>query len=136
MEYELQFNPFVRKAGLKYKIIQITDITLHTEPKNPTTSIGKKIMEALRWNKPGRIYGSVDNSTTPSPAQQVLTIDLIKKDPKLLEVIREQEKNGYRVLLSIPKQLPILAGSDTKEFIKSTKGQRLLRWLARKNQQV
>ena len=135
MPYELQLNPFTPKPGSKYRVIQITDITFHTESRKPTISIGRKIMEAFRSNKPGRIYGSVDNSIS-SPEQQVATIDSIKKDPKLLEAIQEQEKNGYKVLLSIPKELPILAGSDTKEFIKSPKGQRLLRWLARKNQKA
>ena len=33
MEYKLQLKPFKHKDGVKYKILQLTDIALHTAKK-------------------------------------------------------------------------------------------------------
>lgn len=133
MEYELQLNPFVPKDGVKYKVIQITDIALHNT-YNPPTSIGKKIRQAFKFNKPGRIYGSVNYSNSaPSPENKLAIITLLKKDPELLKFIKEQERSGYKVLIELPKQIPVIAGKDTIEFMASINGQRILRRLAKNN---
>ncbi len=132
MEYELQLNPFVRKAGWKYEAIQITDIAVHTKPKKPTTSIGKKIRQAFRSMKPGRIYGTIDNTATTSESRTAI-IELLKKDSGLLEYIRQREQNGYKVLVSIPNEIPIIAGDDTIEFMASVHGKRILRRLEKDN---
>jgi len=132
MNYELQLNPFVRKDGWKYKVIRMTDITYHTSHKQPTASIGKKIRQALRLNKSWRIYGSIDNSA-PSPEKKLPIMDLLKKDPELLKVIQDEEKNGYKVLLEVPNELPFIPGKDTIEFMASVNGKRILRGLAKNN---
>lgn len=130
MHYELQLNPFIHRAGWKYKKIQITNIQLHTNPK-PQTSIGKKLKQAFQYMKPGRIYSHI-NAFAPAADKKQMIIDLIKKDPDFLKYIQEQERNGYKVLLELPEDIPVLPGPDTIDFINSTKGQRLLRWLAKK----
>lgn len=136
MNYELQLNRFVPKKGQKYKKIEITDITLHTSHKEPS-SIGKKIRQAFKSMKPGRIYGSISYAepTIPSssPESKSSIIDLMKKDPEFVKMIREEEEKGYKVLIELPDQIPVLAGKDTIEFMASTNGQRILRGLAKNN---
>ncbi len=134
MDYQLKLKPFKAKNGQKYKIIQITDIALHTAHKNPT-SIGKKLQQAFKFKKPGRIYGLINNVelTTSSPQNKQAIIDLIKKDHEFMKVILEEEKNGYKVLLGLPDEIPVVAGKDTIEFIASINGKRVLRGLAKNN---
>ena len=133
MPYELQLNPFVRKDGWKYKVIRITDFALHTT-QNPPTSIGKKIRKSFKHNQPGRIYGSIKYSdSAPFPENTLSILDLIKKDPEFLKFIEEQEKNGYKVLLELPKEIPVVAGKDTIEFMASINGKRILKGLAKNN---
>ncbi len=135
MEYQLQLNRFVPEEGWKYKVIRITDIALHTSHKQPT-SIGKKLKQAFKSMKPGRIYGSIsyaEPATTPSPENQTAVLDLIKKDPEFVKMVMEEQKNGYKVLLELPKEIPILAGKDTIEFLASVNGKRILRGLAKNN---
>ena len=134
MDYQLKLKPFKPKDGQKYKIIQITDIALHTTHKKPT-SIGKKLRQAFKYKKPGRIYGTVSNvnPTTPSPQNKQAVIDLIQKDPEFVKMVLEEENKGYKVLLGLPDELPVVAGKDTIEFIASVNGQRILRGLAKNN---
>ncbi len=133
MEYELQLNPFVRKAGWKYKTIQITDIALHTSPKQTTFSIGKKIAKAFRKMVPGRIYGglTIDTAVAPPPERKSSLIEVLKRDPDFVKMIRDEEQNGYKVLLAIPKEIPVIAGKDTVEFMASVNGKRIMRGLAK-----
>jgi hypothetical protein len=132
MEYELRLNPFVKKPGWKYKTIQITDIAVHTNPKNPTLSIGKKIRQAFRRHKPGRIYQPIENSTPPLD-RRTLVIEMIKKDPEFLKMVQDEEKNGCKVLLALPENIPLILGNDTIEFMTSIQGKRILRRLAKNN---
>lgn len=137
MEYQLQLNPFVRKDGWKYKVIQITDITLHTSHHEQPASIGKKIVQAFKSMRPGRIYSPIsyarpnDSSTDKRRA----FVDLLKKDPAFVKMIREEEQNGCKVLIGLPKEIPILMGRDTVEFLASVNGKRVLRGLAKNSQQ-
>ena len=48
-------------------------------------------------------------------------------------MVMEEQKNGYKVLLELPKEIPILAGKDTIEFLASVNGKRILRGLAKNN---
>lgn len=134
MDYQLELKPFKPKDGQKYKIIQITDIALHTTHKNPT-SVGKKLRQAFKLKKPGRIYGSISNvdPQTSSPQNKQAVIDLMKKDPEFVKMVLEEEKNGYKVLLGLPDEIPVVAGKDTIEFIASVNGKRVLRGLAKNN---
>jgi|GEM_PF-683693 hypothetical protein len=135
MEYELRLNPFVPRQGQRYKTIRITDITLHTSHKQPTLSIGKKVRQAFKSMKPGRIFGSISYAepTTSSPESKTVLIDMMKKDPEFVKMVMEEEKNGYKVLLELPHQIPILAGKDTIEFLASVNGKRILRGIAKNN---
>lgn len=132
MEYKLELKPFVQKDGVKYKILQITDIALHTAKMPPTTNVGRKIQQSLAKNKPGRIYSPIQQPPDVGNDRMSFILDLIKQDPKLVKMVQEEEENGYKILISIPKEgVPVVAGKDTQEFIKSKNGQRVLRGLAK-----
>jgi hypothetical protein len=131
MEYELQLKPFVRKDGFKYKIITITDIALHTAKKKSTSSLGEKIKKSFITGEPGRVYAPIQKPS-PSFGGNMLILDMIKKDPVFLKMVQEEEKKGYKILVALPNEgIPIFAGEDTKDFIKSKKGKRILRGLAK-----
>jgi len=128
MDYQLQFKPFEKKDGVKYKILEITDIALHSSDRQPTKSIGKKIKQAFALKKPGRLYGFKIQKPTDKPGYFESVIDLVQKDPELMRVIQEEEKNGYKILLGLPKGgIPIVLGKDAEEFINSKNGQRVIR---------
>lgn len=63
MHYELQLTTFKQKDGFKYKVIKITDITLHSNTKKPTKLIGKKIKQSFDSNQSGRIYTPINKTT-------------------------------------------------------------------------
>lgn len=131
MEQELQLKPFKKTDGFKYKILEITDLTLHTSNKRPTISFGKEMKKVLTSDEPGRVYGTIHGSYDHND-KKVLILDILKQDPEFIAMIREEEKNGYKILLHLPSQgVPILAGKDTLEFMNSRNGKRVLRGLAK-----
>ncbi|HBA36715.1 TPA: hypothetical protein DCZ15_02450 [Candidatus Falkowbacteria bacterium] len=128
MDYQLQLKSFEGELGFKHKILQITDITLHSSDRQPTKSIGKKIRQAFSQKKPGRFYGFKIQEPTGKQNSVEAVMELVKKDPELMKVIQEEEKNGYRIFIGLPKDgVPILLGEDAKEFINSKNGQRVIR---------
>ncbi len=128
MECQLQLKPFEKKDGFKYKILQITDIALHSSDRQPTKSIAKKIRQAFSQKKPGRLYGFKIQKPTDEPNSIEAVMDLVQKDPGLIKMIQEEEKNGYKILLGLPKDgIPIILGKDAEEFINSKNGQRVIR---------
>ncbi len=130
MDYELQIKPFEKREGLKYKVMQITDIALHTNKMQETPSIGKKFKQSLDSDKPSRIYTQTDKESLSN--RKIVILDILKKDPEFIKMIQEEERNGFKVLIEIPNEgMPIFAGKDTNEFINSTKGQRIIRWMAK-----
>ncbi|MDD4931294.1 MAG: hypothetical protein PHG66_04105 [Candidatus Colwellbacteria bacterium] len=132
MEYELK--PAVIKDGVKYKVIRITDIALHTAKKTPTPLVGKKIQKAFEDNKPDRIYSHFDDNAVLD--DRTLVISLIKNDPDLIRMIKEEEAKGYKVLIGLPKEgVPVVFGKDTVEFINSKNGKRILRGIAKKKEE-
>lgn len=136
MPYELQLNRFIHRPGWKYKTIRITDIAIHTSSKQPT-SIAKKIKQAFKSTKPGRIYGSMvyaDEPNASSPENKTAIIEWIKRDPEFVKMVLDYEKQGYKILLELPKEIPVFAGKDTVEFLASVNGKRILRRLAKNNQ--
>lgn len=124
MDYRLELKPAVLKNGTKYRVIQITDIALHTAKKAPTASVGKKMLKAFETMEPDRVYIPI--------AKGEFTLEFLRHDPDLLALVKEEEAKGYKVLLSIPKDLPLALGKDTIEFLKSKNGKRVLRGLAKK----
>jgi hypothetical protein len=128
MPYELQIKPFEKKDGVKYRIIQMTDIALHTSKKRPTTSFVGKLRSLLQFKKPVRIYRLLQNQFNGN----TFNIDNIKNNPELVKIIQEEEKKGYKVLISLPRTgIPIFPGEDTVDFINSKNGQRIMRGLAK-----
>lgn len=130
MNYKLELKPAVLKDGQKYRIIQITDIALHTAKKTPTSSVGQKIQKAFVANKPDRIYAPIQESAVENDG--TFTLELLRQDPDFVKLIQEEEAKGYKVLLSIPKGgIPVVVGKDTIEFMNSKNGKRVLRGLAK-----
>lgn len=130
MNLQVELQPFIAKGGQKYKIIQLTDIALHTVPKRATTSHGKKIAKSFDRMEPGRIYSPIgENAVAPDGS---FNLEAIKFDPEFLRMVQEAEADGYKVLLGVPKGgMPVVPGSDTVEFMKSKNGKRVLRGLAK-----
>ncbi len=130
MKYELELKPFEKRDGLKYKIIKVTDIALHTTECDPS-SLGKKIKQSFKNNKPGRIYGQIQGNI--SPLDDMLSfLEKIKKDPDFIKMVQKEEKKGYKILVALPKTgIPIFPGKDTQEFINSKNGKRIIRGLAK-----
>ncbi len=130
MRYELELKPATLNKGVKYKVIQITDIALHTTQKTPTPLIGKKIQKAFENKKPGRIYSYMENSTASNNRE--FTLDLIKNDTDIMRMIQEEETKGYKILISLPKEgIPVIFGKDAVDFINSKNGKRILRGIAK-----
>jgi hypothetical protein len=131
MEYKLKLQPAVMKKGVKYKVIQITDIALHTSKKTPTPSVGKKMQKAFKNNKPDRIYSPIEKN--PVLDSRTFTLDLLKMDPDFVKMVQEEESKGYKILIALPNDgIPVVAGSDTVEFMNSKNGKRIIRGLAKK----
>ena len=129
MQYQIQVKPVQPKNGQKYKVIQITDIALHTATRRATPSIPKKIQKSFKRNKPGRIYGPIDNATVSQEGS--FTLELLKMDPDFVRMVQEEEAKGYKVLVQLPKGgIPIVLGDDAVEFMNSKNGKRLTRGLA------
>src|SRR3989338_5554966 len=128
MGYKLELKPFKKQDGVKYIVLKLTDIKIHTRVMDPS-SMGKNIKKSLDSGQAGRIYSSLPK---PDNAENMrLTIlDITKKDPVLLKTIQDYEKKGYRILIEVPKAgLPVYFGEDAVEFIKSKNGQRVIRGL-------
>lgn len=131
MPQELQLKHFEQKEGQKYKVIQITDVMLHTSKHRPTNPV--KALKNTQNGEPGRIYSPLTKS---QGSDDNLVMELLKLDPELAKYVQEQEALGYKVLIQIPKEgIPMLAGKDTIDFIKSTKGKRILRWIDKSRQE-
>lgn len=130
MNQQIQLKPFVAKDGQKYKIIQLTDVALHTSTKRATPSHGKKIAKSFDRMEPGRVYSPIDKN--PIAPDGSINLNAIKFDEEFIRMVQEAEAEGYKVLLGVPKGgMPVVPGSDTVEFMKSKNGKRVLRRLAK-----
>ena len=127
---ELQLNPYVAKAGDKVKIILITDIKLHSSQKRNTTSVGKAFGKSLRTEMPGRLYRNNTNISNIDEKNKTFKLaipDIFSQDENLKREVKYWQDLGYKVLLQIPKEIPIYAGEDLKEFMNSVNGKRIQR---------
>lgn len=130
---ELKIQPHQATAGVKYKVIQLTDLKLHTAPKRPTPSFGKKVREAFHHNAPSRVYNTLPKPMVPTNDNSFI-VEILKLDPDFVKMVQEEEAKGCKVLISVPKEgVPVLLGEDTIEFLDSKNGKRLLRKLDKKN---
>lgn len=126
----IELNTFKPKKGQKYKVIHITDIMLHTAVKR-SSSAGKKIKEAMETGNPGRVYSPLKPKVIDDE-QKTIAIQILQNDPEFIQMVHDYEAEGFKVLLSFPKEgIPVFIGEDTKDFIESTKGKRVLRRLAK-----
>ncbi len=132
MKQELQLNPFKPKKNWKYKVITLTDITLHTADKQLSSSIGKKVKKSFKTNKMERVYSPAEEISDSKI--KIFILDILKKDPEFIKMVQEEEKKGYKILIDIPKELPLFSGKDTIDFINSKNGKRILRSLAKKEE--
>jgi len=135
MKYKLQVQPFrKKKKGFKYRILEVTDVSIHTSKKKPSDPI-KKIREAFNANQPGRVYvpiGVMQEKTIKQ--QKVSVLDFLMKDPKIAEMIYVEEQKGYKILIEIPSDgVPIKLGKEAEEFIDGKNGKRVVRGLAKSN---
>jgi hypothetical protein len=128
---ELRLRPYKAVDGVKYKVIYLTDLKLHTAPKRQTPSFGKKVRESFQKNTPGRIY---DHLPKPLEIQNDHSFILraLQFDPDFVKMVQEEEAKGFKILIGMPKEgVPVLLGEDTIEFLDSKNGKRLLRKLDR-----
>lgn len=130
MPYELKLNRFEgKKEGWKYRRILITDVMLHANKYRPS-SPARALDTAFKKNESGRIYSKLNK---PDGSSKAMVIEILKSDPEFVNYIREQEAQGYKVLMEFPKEgVPVLLGPDTVDFMESVKGKRILRRLAKK----
>jgi CRISPR/Cas system-associated protein Csm6 len=134
MEYQLQLKPFKAQDGVKYKVIQLTDIALHSTEKQPTKAVGRKIRQSFEQNKPGRLYSLKTQDLVGNGNLVKIIDDLVRQDPDFIKMVQEEERNAYKILLGLPEEgIPIKLGDDTVEFLQSKNGQRILRGLHKAN---
>ena len=112
------------------------------------------VVQFFRWNAASAIFidqcDEVKNFEKPfarlgrtgkngnKPAERKCMLHFLQYDLtvfpfKNVNFIQEQEKQGVKVLLHIPKDgVPMAPGKDTVKFMQSTKGKRILHWLYKK----
>jgi len=114
-------------------IIELTDIQLHTNARI-TQSVGKTIERSIESNQPGRIFFPNKNHVRVLE-NNIVTFSAPIFDPNQMHsLIDNYRKQGKRVFIRKPKEIPINPGKDTIDFIKSIKGRRILRRLEKTKQ--
>ena len=131
MEQILQLNKVTQlpKKGEKVIVLELTDIQLHTNAR-PTQSVGGVIQRSIEHNKPGRIFSSLEKRQESVADQNSIEFSMpfVMNDPVLKQTIHEYQKQGYRVMIQMPKSgLPIHLSKDAVDFMSSTRGKRILR---------
>jgi hypothetical protein len=131
MEQRLQLNRVTQlpKKGEKVIVLKLTDIQLHSNAR-PTQSVGGAVRRSIENNKPGRIFSSLvkkqESVTNQNSIEFSMPFEM--NDPVLKQTIHDYQKQGYRVMIQMPKSgLPIHLGKDAVDFMNSTRGKRILR---------
>ena len=127
MEYKLVVNKPKSDPDSNDVIISVTDIQFHTTKKR-RGSIGKTVEKSVETNNPGRVYSAIEQNQGNKPILEVLL-----EDQDFTDTIRKYNEQGRRVFVEVPKEVPILVGKDTNEFINSKKGKRIIRGFAKNN---
>lgn len=105
--------------------IFITDITLHTNPVCNPKLFSRGLESSIRSGRPGRTY--VNNAIRPKKDSDGRTFTFVFPfDEGLKEVMEKAEKNGKKVRLFIPQNLPILLGKDAIEKYAALKRQGIM----------
>lgn len=135
MEQILQLNRVTKpiKKGEKVIVLELTDIQLHMNAR-PTPSVGAVVQRSIEHNKEGRIFSPLQAPKSEDDDSNSIRVELPfgVNDPKLQEAVRHYQQLGYRVMLGVPKHMPIKLGRDAEEFMKSKNGKRLIRGLEKK----
>lgn len=63
---------------------------------------------------PYRAYTELKDWDVSRERQKQMIIEMLQDDPSYIEFTKEQEKLGYKILLSIPDPIPIKLGDDMK----------------------
>ena len=87
MGYGWQLKTFEQKDGVKYKVIEVTDITLHTGLFRATPA-GREVKESFEGKRPGRIY--MPNSN-PDDTKSTL-LDMLRNDPDFVKMAERGRK--------------------------------------------
>lgn len=130
-DFQLDFKPFIEKKGQKYRVIVITDIQVHSDVKRPTNSLGKVSEKGQSMNIPYRAYTSIKDWNVSRGKQKEMILEMLRRDSSYIDFVKKQEEQGYKILLEIPDPIPLLLGKDTKEFLNSKKGKRIIRWISK-----
>lgn len=110
-------------------IIYVTDMSLHTRDFSETTSVGKKIIRAMKKDEATRVY--VQSSGDLEVDKNTIN-DKIENDPELIEIVRQTNASGGKVFFAFPKGgAPTKIGNDAEQFINSRNGKRKIRGLAK-----
>lgn len=113
--------------GEKCLVLELTDIQLHTNAR-ATQSAGKAIQRSVETNRPGRIFSPIAVKSQSENAQMRSFSAQLPYDQAMLDFVKGYNERGIRVFIQLPKRgLPVFAGKDTKEFVDSVKGHRILR---------
>ena len=128
-EYQIQIKTVNESDGVKRKIIQLTDLMLHTTEMGGSSS-GKAVKKAFDLDRSGRI--SLPNQLpTDREELKAFILKQLAADPNFVAYVQEEEKKGYKIAIELPYEgVPTLAGKDTLEFVHSKNGKRILRKLA------
>lgn len=131
----IKLRPITIGKGTKTRVIQITDITFHSENRRPTVSPGEKVRKAFAANKPGRIFQKLEkpkNINDEDNSFEFSILETLYQDPAFAEFVQKENDNGVKVILEFPKEgVPVLASKDSVEFMESKKAKRLLRKFAK-----
>jgi hypothetical protein len=134
MEYQLQINEPKTGPNKGDIILEITDVMLHSTLKE-TKSVGKIIDRSIEQNQPGRIYSKIETnnlSNENTDNNKIQFLNMVKEDPNMIAMLQKYNQQGKRVFFHFPKEgVPIFAGKDTKEFMKSKNGKRIIRGIAK-----
>ncbi len=128
---QLMLHEPLTAPGKSDVIIALTDIQLHTNAR-PTGSLIRNVLKAIKNKVRGRVFFPIQNQVN----RQDNLIEFSSTFPhnELEEFVRKCKAEGKRVFIQKPSApLPIYLGNDTKEFMKSVKGQRIFRRFRKKD---
>jgi hypothetical protein len=124
MESHVEIKQATSVPGSQDIIITLTDIQMHTNAR-PTESIGNILQRSIEKNQSGRIYFQPMQTKNEATSEDTMRLD----DPVLTNFISECNRQGKRVFLNVPDDIPIGIGKDTRQFVESIKGKRIIRKL-------
>lgn len=107
-------------------IIQLTDIQLHTNVRVPEFA-GKTMSKKIEAMEPGRAIFPIPEQEANLKNGEFNLMMSITNDPHLLAMVEKYQKEGRRVILSVPHNMPVFLGKDAAQFMDSKQGRRIHR---------